>query len=133
MKDQLNMLLEFHQTFGGHIEAVPTADVPEEVVALRIRLLREELHEYSLAAGDGDLLEIADALTDLLYVLLGTIVSHGLQNVTEELFSEVHRSNMSKLSHDGRPLLRDDGKVLPSDRFTRPNLAAILCGRDLAE
>jgi predicted HAD superfamily Cof-like phosphohydrolase len=126
MRDQLDRLLDFHQTFGVHIETEPTADLPEDVITLRIKLLTEELCEYRQAARDGNLLEVADALTDLLYVLLGTVVSHGLQDDAEELFDEVHRSNMSKLNHGGRPVLRDDGKVLPSAGFSPPDLRKIL-------
>ena len=69
---------------------------------------------------------IADALTDLLYVVLGTIVSHGLQDHAEELFTEVHRSNMSKLDSNGEARFRSDGKVIKSDRFFKPDLASIL-------
>ena len=126
MRDQLDKLLDFHRTFGAHIETVPTANLPEDVITLRIKLLTEELCEYREAARDGNLLEVADALTDLLYVLLGSIVSHGLHDYAEELFDEVHRSNMSKLTQGGRPVLRDDGKVLPSVGFSPPNLITIL-------
>jgi ribosomal-protein-serine acetyltransferase len=126
LREQLNKLLEFHQTFGAHIEAEPRADIPAGVLAVRIKLLEEELDEYRQAAQEGDLIAIADALTDLLYVLLGTYVSHGLQDHAQALFAEVHRSNMSKLGADGRALLRDDGKVLPSTLFTEPELGPIL-------
>jgi predicted HAD superfamily Cof-like phosphohydrolase len=69
---------------------------------------------------------VADALTDLAYVVFGTYVAHGLQDVAEALFDEVHRSNMSKLDENGRPIYRPDGKVLKSNRFREPDLAAIL-------
>ena len=93
---------------------------------MRIRLLQEELDEYQEAVEKKDLIEIADALTDLLYVLLGTFVSHGLQDYAEDLFAEVHRSNMSKLDENGAPIFRQDGKVLKSKRFSPPNLNRIL-------
>ncbi len=129
MNDLLNSLEEFHRTFDAHIEEEPTADIPESVIALRVRLLQEELDEYRQAAQARDLLAVADALTDLLYVLLGTYVSHGLQDYAVALFDEVHRSNMSKLDENGLPIQRSDGKVLKSGAFTEPDLAAILAKR----
>ena len=79
-----------------------------------------------------DIVEIADALTDMLYVLLGTFIAHGLQDIAEELFAEVHRSNMSKLDEQGKPIFREDGKVLKSDQFSDPDLRSIIAkiGRD---
>lgn len=126
MEDQLDKLREFHRRFGAWLEDEPTVDVPEEVVALRFELIREELEEYREAAGRGDLVGVADALTDLLYVVLGTYVSHGLHRHAAPLFDEVHDSNMSKLDERGRPIHRDDGKVLKSDRFREPDLEGIL-------
>ncbi len=129
MKDQLNKLVEFHRVFGAHIEEKPTADVPGEVIALRVSLIQEELDEYRRAAEAHDLVAIADALTDLTYVVFGSYVSHGLQNVGEALFDEVHRSNMSKLDENGQVIYRADGKVLKSKRWSPPDLAGILAGR----
>jgi predicted HAD superfamily Cof-like phosphohydrolase len=126
VNDQLAQLVEFHRTFQAHIEAEPTADIPEDVIAIRVKLLQEELDEYQRAAQARDLVEVADALTDLLYVLLGTYVSHGLQDYAVPLFENVHQSNMSKLGADGLPVLREDGKVLKSDRFREPTLEDIL-------
>ncbi len=126
MKEQLQALLEFHRTFGAYVSEVPTADLPPEVRELRIRLIEEELAEYADAARRGDLVAVADALTDLLYVVLGAMVAHGLQDVAEALFAEVHRSNMSKAGPDGRPLLREDGKILKPSTFSPPDLARIL-------
>ena len=126
MNDQLHQLIEFHRTFDAHIETAPTADLPQEVIEIRIRLLQEELNEYAAAAQSRDLVEVADALTDLLYVLLGTYVSHGLQRCAVPLFDEVHRSNMSKLDANGRPVHRDDGKVLKSQQYRAPDIQAVL-------
>ena len=126
MRSQLAMLETFHRVFQAHIEQSPTAQIADETITLRVRLIQEELNEYRQAADDRDLVAIADALVDLLYVVLGTYVSHGLQDVAEELFAEVHTSNMSKLDADGRPLHRSDGKVMKSERFREPDLAAIL-------
>jgi predicted HAD superfamily Cof-like phosphohydrolase len=126
MINELHMLEEFHRVFGAHIEAAPTADLPEEVINLRISLIQEELDEYREAAEARDLVGIADALSDLMYVVLGTYVSHGLQDVAEPLFAEVHRSNMSKLDAEGRVIYRADGKVLKSNLWTPPDLESVL-------
>lgn len=126
MKRQLDQLVEFHRIFGAHIESAPTADLPDEVIALRASLIQEELNEYRQAAEAHDLVAVADALSDLMYVVLGTYVSHGLQEVAEALFDEVHRSNMSKLDENGQVVIRADGKVLKSGRWRPPDLAEIL-------
>ena len=126
MIDQLNMLREFHHTFRAHAEDEPTADLSADTIALRVSLIQEELDEYRKAAAAGDLVEVADALSDLMYVVLGSYVAHGLHLHAEPLFEEVHRSNMSKLDDDGEPIFREDGKVLKSDRFEQPDLETIL-------
>ena len=123
---QLHQLEEFHRVFGAHLESAPTADLTDETIALRVSLIQEELNEYRTAAADHDLIAVADALSDLLYVVLGTYVSHGLQDVAEALFDEVHRSNMSKLDENNAVIYRADGKVLKSARWSPPDLAAIL-------
>jgi predicted HAD superfamily Cof-like phosphohydrolase len=124
--EQLRMLETFHRVFGAHIESAPTADLPPGVVALRVSLIQEELDEYQRAAEARDLVGVADALSDLMYVVLGTYVSHGLQDRAEALFAEVHRSNMSKLDESGQVLHRADGKVLKSALWSPPELARIL-------
>ena len=126
MSDAIRKVQQFHEAFGVPIADRPTAALSAELVALRVRLMEEELAEYKAAAEAGDLVAIADALTDLAYVLFGTYISHGLQDAAEALFAEVHRSNMSKLDENGQPIYREDGKVLKSERFTEPELAAIL-------
>jgi predicted HAD superfamily Cof-like phosphohydrolase len=123
---QLRQLEEFHRVFGAHLEAAPTADLSDETIGLRVSLIQEELNEYRQAAEAHDLVAVADALSDLLYVVLGTYVSHGLQDVAEALFDEVHRSNMSKLDENGQVIYRADGKVLKSNRWSPPDLRAIL-------
>ena len=89
-------------------------------------LMKEENEEYLEAAKNGDIVEIADALGDQLYILCGTILRHGLQDKIVEVFEEIQRSNMSKLDADGKPIYREDGKVLKSDRYFKPNIASIL-------
>ncbi len=130
MKAQLDDLVEFHRIFGAHLEDAPTVDLPDEVIALRVSLIQEELNEYREAAEARDLVAVADALSDLMYVVLGTYVSHGLQNVAEALFAEVHRSNMSKLDENGNVIYRADGKVLKSARWSPPDLRSILAEED---
>ncbi|HEU4716826.1 MAG TPA: nucleoside triphosphate pyrophosphohydrolase family protein, partial [Bacteroidia bacterium] len=82
--------------------------------------------EYLEACRRGDIVEIADALGDLLYITFGTILRHGLQYKIEEVFDEIHRSNMSKLDESGKPVFREDGKVMKSERYFRPDIKSIL-------
>lgn len=126
MIEQLRMLEEFHAVFGAHLEHRPTADLTDEIIALRVSLIQEELNEYREAAEARDLVGVADALSDLMYVVLGTYVAHGLQKLAEPLFAEVHASNMSKLDENGQVIYRPDGKVLKSVRWRPPDLAGIL-------
>ena len=126
MEDAIRKVQKFHEAFGVAIADAPTGTLPGELRALRIKLLEEELEEYKLASAAGDIVAVADALTDLAYVLFGTYVTHGLQDSADALFDEVHRSNMSKLDQDGRPIYREDGKVLKSAQFSEPDLGAIL-------
>jgi predicted HAD superfamily Cof-like phosphohydrolase len=88
--------------------------------------MKEENEEYLEAASKNDLVEIADALGDQLYILCGTILRHGLQHKIEEVFNEIQRSNMSKLDENGKPIYREDGKVLKSDLYFRPDIQKIL-------
>ncbi len=126
MEQLLQALLEFHRALQVYTSEQPTAQLPPEVRELRIRLIQEELDEYATAARAEDLVGIADALTDLLYVVLGAMLAHGLHPVAEALFWEVHRSNMSKVGPDGQPVLRADGKVLKPAHYSPPDLARIL-------
>ena len=126
MKDQLDSVRCFHEVFQAYMERTPTATVPSEISQGRIQMFSEELEEYRAAVHNHDIVEIADALTDMLYVLLGTFITHGLQDIAEELFAEVHRSNMSKLDEQGKPIFRQDGKVLKSDQFSDPDLCSII-------
>ena len=82
--------------------------------------------EYLEAAENGDLVEIADACGDMLYILCGTLLKHGLQYKIEEVFREIQLSNMSKLDGNGEPIYREDGKVLKSDKYFRPDIKTIL-------
>lgn len=116
----------FHTAFGIKNNYQPTSALTADDVMLRYKLMREENEEYLEAAQKGDLVEIADALGDQLYILCGTILRHGLQDKIGEVFEEIQRSNMSKLDKDGKPIYREDGKVLKSELYFRPDIKAIL-------
>lgn len=116
----------FHDAFGINNESAPTVNLDDKTVLLRYKLMREENEEYLEAAQNGDLTEVADALGDMLYILCGTILSHGMQHKIAEVFEEIQRSNMSKLDKDGKPIYREDGKVLKSDQYFKPDIQSIL-------
>jgi len=118
----------FHAAFGLPSRSAPTADVPAALAELRVRLLTEETQEFAAAAESGDLTAVADALADVVYVAYGSAVTYGID--LDAVLAEVHRSNMSKLDVDGRPLLREDGKVLKSARYTPPDVAGVLRRQD---
>lgn len=126
MKKQLDHVEKFHDTFGITNKYQPKAVVGEDIIALRHRLMSEENEEYLEAAKAGDLVEVADALGDMMYILCGTILSHGMQNIIEEIFEEIQASNMSKLGADGKPIYREDGKVMKGPNYFKPNISAIL-------
>ncbi len=88
--------------------------------------MEEENTEYLEACKKGDIVEIADALGDQLYILCGTILKNGLQDKIEAVFCEIQWSNMSKLDKDGKPIFREDGKILKSDQYSKPNIKRIL-------
>lgn len=126
MKKQLQAVQEFHESFGLGVSSFPKADLGEQVNLLRYNLMKEENEEYLEAVQNNDLVEIADALGDMLYILCGTILEHGLQHKIEEVFDEIQRSNMSKLSEDGKPIYREDGKVMKGPNYFKPNFETIL-------
>ncbi len=126
MKKQLKHVETFHKAFGLPVREKPVAFTSEDEIRLRHRLMEEENNEYLQAALNNNLVETADALGDMLYILLGTMLTHGMQHKIEEIFDEIQRSNMSKLGPDGKPIHRKDGKVLKGPGFFRPDLAKIL-------
>ncbi len=126
MEKALAAVQEFHKAFGLGVQQQPTAALAAEKVHLRYELMKEENEEYLEAAKNGDLVEVADALGDMLYILCGTIVEHGLQHKISEVFEEIQRSNMSKLGKDGKPVYREDGKVLKGPDYSQPDLEKIL-------
>ena len=126
MQDKINAVKAFHTAFKiGHRET-PKADLGSDKNTLRFNLMKEENEEYLEAANANDLVEVADALGDMLYILCGTIIEHGMQYKIEEVFNEIQRSNMSKLGEDGEPIYREDGKVLKGPNYFKPNIKAIL-------
>lgn len=126
MKEQLNKVSEFHEKFLEKNKNEKPQFISKKDAALRYNLMKEENEEYLDACANDDIVEIADALGDQLYILCGTILCHGLQHKIEEVFAEIHRSNMSKLDLDGNPIFRDDGKILKGIRFVKPDIAKIL-------
>ena len=124
MNPIVKALLEFNDAFE-----IPKLESPglssKEMIELRIKLLREEVEEYAEAALSGDLVEVLDALADIGYILAGTIINHGMQNIYDDAFDEVHRSNMAKLV-DGKVLRRDDGKVMKPEGWQPPQLTQFL-------
>ncbi|MBJ2173404.1 hypothetical protein FF125_04800 [Aureibaculum algae] len=126
MQDKIKAVKEFHEAFGLGVEHKPIANLSPDKIKLRFNLMDEENNEYLEAAESNDLVEVADALGDMLYILCGTIIEHGMQHKIEEVFNEIQRSNMSKLGEDGKPIYREDGKVLKGPNYFKPNIAEIL-------
>ena len=125
MQKQLQSVKDFHEGFQ-QINGTETALITHEEVQLRHKLMAEENDEYLEACWSGDITGIADALGDQLYILCGTILKHGLQDKIVEVFDEIQRSNMSKLGEDGRPIFREDGKILKGPNYFRPNIKSII-------
>ena len=126
MKDKIEAVQEFHTKFNLGYKTSPIADLGIAKNKLRFDLMKEENEEYYEATQRNDLVEVADALGDMLYILCGTIIEHGLQYKIEEVFDEIQRSNMSKLGKDGRPIFREDGKVLKGPDYFKPDIKSIL-------
>lgn len=126
LQDTINNVRDFHDAFGIENADKPTAQLSEKDYQLRYDLMKEETDEYLEAAKQGDLVEIADALGDQLYILCGTILKHGLQHKIEEVFEEIQKSNMSKLGEDGKPIYREDGKILKGANYFKPDIKSII-------
>jgi len=126
MKNKLSAVTAFHKAFGLRVNNTPTTDIDESTMNLRFSLMDEENKEYLDAMKNKDLIEVADALGDMLYILCGTIITHGMQDVIDEVFEEIQCSNMSKLGSDGKPIYREDGKVLKGPNYFKPDIAKIL-------
>ena len=126
MKDKIEAVQRFHAAFKIGYRTSPKANLGVSKNQLRFDLMKEENEEYFEAAQNNDLVEVADALGDMLYILCGTIIEHGLQHKIEAVFEEIQRSNMSKLGEDGQPIYREDGKVLKGPKYFKPNIESIL-------
>lgn len=117
------MVREFHETYGAYIQDSPDAG-NFALRRLRWNLIEEEVGELNEALGLGDIVEIADALGDIAYVVYGAAISFGID--LDAVLTEIHRSNMSKLGEDGKPIYREDGKVLKGPNFFKPDLKKVL-------
>ena len=125
MKKQIKAVELFHKTFGAPIGEKPKL-IDKEIGKLRWELMQEENQEYWEAVCENDIVEIADALGDMLYILFGTIISHGMQDKIAEVFDEIQRSNMSKLDENGKPIFREDGKILKGKNYSKPDFSKII-------
>ena len=126
LKETIEAVEQFHNAFGIENNYEQTTALTESEILLRHRLMEEENEEYLEAAMNGDIVEVADALGDQLYILCGTILKHGLQHKIAEVFQEIQRSNMSKLDADGNAIYREDGKIMKSELYFRPDIKSIL-------
>ena len=126
LKDTIGEVEKFHDAFGIGNNHEPTVDLSDADIELRFNLMQEENEEYLEAAKNKDLIEVADALGDQLYILCGTILKHGMQHKIVEVFEEIQRSNMSKLDENGRPIYNEVGKVMKGPKYFKPDLKKIL-------
>ena len=126
MKYKILAVKEFHKAFKLDYLDKPKADLGMDKNKLRFNLMKEENEEYFEAANNNDMVEVADALGDMLYILCGTIIEHGMEHKIDEIFSEIQNSNMSKLDADGIPIYREDGKVLKGPNYFKPDIEGIL-------
>lgn len=124
MNSEQRMVREFHKAFGHDYRDQPDANVELGVQSLRLDLIQEELDELNDAMLDRNIVEVADALADLLYVVYGTAVVFGID--MEPIVQEVHRSNMSKIALDGSVEYDERGKVMKPDTFEEPQLRGLL-------
>ena len=125
MTNEINQVKDFHEKFN-----IPVSDYPDHISPerqkLRIDILQEEVNELAKAMSEDNMVEIADGIVDCIYILLGTAIEYGFHQKLEAMFNEVHRSNMSKLGSDGKPIYRKDGKVLKGPGYSPPDLGSIL-------
>ena len=121
MKKQLDSVKQFHNTYKIGYSNDPIADLGPEKNKLRFKLMSEENEEYLDASNNNDIIEVADALGDMLYILCGTIIEHGMHDIIEPVFDEIQKSNMSKLGEDGNPIFREDGKVMKGPNYFKPD------------
>ncbi len=121
---KFEMVGQVKKTYGIPIAKSPALTEPEEF-NLKFNLLQEELDEYLQACKSNDLVEVCDAVVDMMYILYGIILSHGISGVVFDMFEEVHKSNMSKLE-GGKVIRRSDGKIMKGSEYFSPNLEQFL-------
>jgi len=127
MKNLFSKVGEFNKAFNVPEQKKQNPNIPDLDRLLYYKLTREENEEYLDAVIARDMVEVADALTDELYILIGKFRKHGIDSETaQKLFDEVHRSNMSKLDLEGKPILREDGKVLKGAGYFKPDIKGAL-------
>ena len=126
MQKQLDQVAEWHLKFGLPVKSTPHFPNAERL-RLRQDILQEEVDELKTACMERDMVAVADAWADILFVLIGTAHELGIAPVMESVFDEVYRSNMSKLGENGEPVLRHDGKILKGPNYSKPDLAPIIC------
>jgi predicted HAD superfamily Cof-like phosphohydrolase len=120
-----NKVLEFTKTFGQPVSESP--NLPNATTRkLRKNLIKEEYQEYLDGEKNNDIVEIADALADMVYIIAGTAITYGIP--LTEIFDEVHDSNMSKLDNDGNPIYREDGKIMKGPNYFQPRIKEIIDG-----
>lgn len=125
MKEELKKVYHLHEQFSLPLRETPQT-IPQKEFEFRYELIKEELNEYREACRQNNTVEIADALGDLLYAIYGTIIQHGIQDKMKEIFEEIDASNMSKLDENGKPIIREDGKIIKSNQFFKPDIKTIL-------
>jgi predicted HAD superfamily Cof-like phosphohydrolase len=121
---KLDMVRQFNKTYDIKTEKNPST-IDEDSYKLRYNLILEELNEYLEACKNEDIVEVADAIVDMMYILYGFVLAHGLSDVIFDMFEEVHKSNMSKLEN-GKVLRRTDGKIMKGSEYFKPNLKQFL-------
>ena len=124
VSEVLAAVAEFHLTFDLPVADRPQLRVEPSLADLRVELLREEFEEFVKASGESDTVALADALGDIVYVVYWTALTYGID--LDAVIREVHRSNMSKVGPDGKPVLRADGKVLKPSGYSAPNINRVL-------
>ena len=124
MKEQIKMVVEFHEKFLQDMKTEPSL-LPLAEARLRYALGKEEWDEYLEAIVENDLVETLDSFADQLYILIGSIVKHGMQDMIIPAFDLVHANNMNKLGPDGKPIFREDGKIIKPEGFQKVELKTL--------
>lgn len=129
MEKQIKQVTEFYEAFNMSLPETMRF-LHKERALLRHKLIQEEVGELLEASmsSQGTLVDVADAITDCFYILIGTALEYGIADKLPALFDEVHSSNMSKLDENGKPIYREDGKVMKGPGYKKPNLKDIIYG-----